>query len=133
MVMQFYRAKDTRERGVKLDGSPNFLHTYGEILTTAMEYVDIEQDIRAATKYLPLESLVLTNHSSEDVMLEINGVDYAVVPAGVITTVTQAIRYFRLTNLTAGTVAAGDCRANLKTAPLGANEAARDAFQVSSR
>jgi len=133
MVTHFFQSKAIRAHGVKLDGSPNFLHTFSEILTTAFEAVDIEQTIRAAAKYLPLESLVLTNNSAEDVMLQINGIDYAEVPAGVITTVTQAIRFFRITNLTAGTIAAGECRANLKTAALGANEAARDAFQKTGR
>ena len=129
MVMKFFAAQAARTRSVELYGSPNFLHTFGQILTTGFEYVDLEEDIRRTAKYLPLDSVVITNHSSEDVDIEINGIAYAQVPAGVITTITESIRYLRATNNDSGTVVAGLLTANFKTAPLGADEAARNAYR----
>ena len=55
----------------------------------------LEQDIRRTAKYLPLKSAVFTNHSSEDssedIDVEINGIFYALAPAGVIITITETI------------------------------------------
>ena len=121
----FFTAKAQRRIGVELRGSPNFLHVFGEILTTAFEYVDLSQDIRRTTKYLPLKTVVITNHSSQDVDIEINGIFYAAIPAGVIETITQSIWVLRATNNDSGTVAAGLLTANFKTPALGADEAAR--------
>jgi len=80
----------------------------------------------ASRRYEPLTSLVITNNSPADLDLEINGRDYALVPAGVIwPIVDQAIWSFRLTNNDAVTAAAGAVRANVFTPPLGADLAAR--------
>jgi len=133
MVMQFFATKDSRIRGVELVGTPNFLFVFGAIVTTAFQYIDLEEDIRRIGKYLPIKSAVVTNHSSEDVDVEINGIFYALVPAGVITTITESIRYLRATNNDTGTVAAGLLTVNFKTPPLGANEAANNALRSSGR
>jgi len=125
MGLSFFETQDLRERGVELYGSPNFPHNFGAIASGAFSYLDLEQDIRASAKYLPLESAVITNHSSEDVDIEINGIFYAQIPAGVIETISQAIRTIRATNNDTGAVGAGLLRANIKTPPLGADEAAR--------
>ena len=74
MVMQFFATKDSRIRGVELEGTPNFLFVFAAILTTAFQYIDLGQDIRRITKYLPIKSAVVTNHSSEDIDIEINGI-----------------------------------------------------------
>ncbi len=133
MVMQFFTAQDTRRRNTELFGTPNFLHTFGQILTTAFEFVELEQDIRRTTKYLPLKSVVFSNNSTQDIDVEINGIQYALVPAGVITTIIESIWSLRAVNNDAGTAAAGLLTANFKTPPLGADEAARNAFRSRSR
>lgn len=129
MVMQFFVAQETRDYAVELFGTPNFLHTFGAIASGAFEYVELEQDIRRTTKYLPLKSVVLTNNSTEDIDIAINGLAYTLVPAGVITTISESIWSLRATNNDSGNAGSGLIRANFKTAPLGADEAARNAFR----
>jgi len=69
---------------------------------------------------------VVTNLAGENVDLQINGANYALIPAGVIFTVSdQAIWSFRITNNDATNVAAGEIRANISRPPLGADELAR--------
>jgi len=126
-MQRLFEVMDARKRRVDLDGSPNFLHTFGEILTGANEFVDLATDFPASRRYAPLKELVITNNTSEILDLEINGVPFSVVPAGVISTITQAIWNFRLTNNDAGTAAAGLALANIYTPALGADEAARRA------
>jgi len=133
MVMQFFAAQDTRKRNTELLGTPNFLHVFGAILSGAFEYVELEQDIRRTAKYLPLKSVVFTNHSTETIDVEINGIQYANIPAGVIITITESILSLRAVNNDTGTAAAGLLTANFKTPPLGADEAARNAFRSRTR
>ncbi len=130
MVLSIFERRELRERGIKLFGSPNFPVTFLEILGSgAQQQVDMAEDFPASARYGPLESMVLTNNSGADVNLDVNGVPYSLIPAGVIETIFQAVSTFRITNNTAVVVAAGEITANLKTPPLGADEAARNAFQ----
>tara|TARA_Y100000310_G_scaffold30101_2_gene28641 strand:- start:25 stop:405 length:381 start_codon:yes stop_codon:yes gene_type:complete len=118
--------REQRQLTVDRDGAPNFRHTFGEIATTANETVMMRTVFPASRRYEPLMELVITNHSTEAVDLFINGVNFALVPPGVITKITdQPIWYFRLINNDSGTVAAGTIRANITTPPLGADRAAR--------
>lgn len=133
MVMQFFAAKAERERGVELFGTPNFLFTFAAIAAGAFQHIDLQEDIRRTAKYLPIKTCVFTNHSAEDIDLEINGIPYTLVPAGVITTITESIWTLRATNNDAGITGAGLIRANFKTAPLGVDEAVRDAFRRRTR
>ena len=108
------------------DGSPMYQHSFGAIAAGSDEYVSMQTTFPASRAYEPLNNLVITNISGENVEIQINGQDYALVPAGVIWSVTdQAIWNFRLTNISAGTVAAGEIRANISSPPLGADELAR--------
>lgn len=108
------------------DGSPNFLHSFGAIAAGANEYVEMQTAFPASRAYEPLNNLVITNTSGENCDLELNGVNYAMVPAGVIWSVdNQAIWSFRLTNISATNVVAGEIRANISRPPLGADELAR--------
>lgn len=122
----FYaKAWDARQRRIESEGSPNFRHTFGEILTTANEYVPIEETFPAARKYAPLDSLVITNNSTQDVDLELNGRNFMLIPAGVIQAIDRrAVLTFRLTNNDGGTVVDGTIRANVWRSPLDADRAA---------
>ena len=134
MALNIFERRDLRERGIKLFGSPNFPVTLGAIAAAgAQEQVDMAEDFPASAKYGPLESLVLTNNSGADVNLDVNGIPYSLIPAGVIETVFQAVSTFRITNNSATAVADGEITANLKTPPLGADEEARIAFKKRRR
>jgi len=124
--MSLQRLRARRMASVYRDGSPMFMHTFGSIAAAAEEYVEMQAAFPASRGYEPLNSLLITNVSGENLALQINGQDYAMVPAGVIWSVTdQAIWNFRVTNISAGTVAAGEIRANISRPPLGADELAR--------
>jgi hypothetical protein len=103
-----------------------YQHTFGGIVAAAAEYVEMQTTFPASRAYEPLNNLVVTNTSGENVEIQINGQDYALIPAGVIWSVTdQAIWSFRLTNISPTNVVAGEIRANISRPPLGANELAR--------
>jgi len=124
MSLQGLRAQ--RMALVWRDGSPMYQHTFGAIAATANEYVSMATTFPASRAYEPLNSLLITNTSGEACELQINGQDYALVPAGVIWSVdNQAIWNFRLTNIAATNVASGEIRANISRPPLGADELAR--------
>ena len=124
--MSLQRLRAQRMTTVWRDGSPNFQHTFGAIAAGAEEYVEMQTTFPASRAYEPLNNLVITNTSGENVDIEINGQNYAMVPAGVIWSVdNQAIWSFRLTNISATAVVAGEIRANISRPPLGADELAR--------
>jgi len=124
--MSLQRLRAQRMTSVWRDGSPMFMHTFGTIAAGADEYVEMQAAFPASRGYEPLTTLLITNVSGENLDIEINGQNYAMVPAGVIWSVdNQAIWNFRLTNISAGTVAAGEIRANISRPPLGADELAR--------
>jgi hypothetical protein len=103
-----------------------FQHSFGAIAATASEYVEMQSTFPASRAYEPLNNLVVTNTSGENVDIEINGQNYAMIPAGVIWSVdNQAIWNFRLTNISTTNVVAGEIRANISRPPLGADELAR--------
>lgn len=124
--MSLERLRAERMRSVWRDGSPMFQHSFGAIAAGAEEYVSMETTFPASRAYEPLNSLVITNTSGENVDIEINGQNYAMIPAGVIWSVdNQAIWSFRLTNISATNVVSGEIRANISRPPLGADELAR--------
>jgi len=124
--MSLQRLRAQRMTTVWRDGSPNFQHTFGAIAAGAEEYVSMQTTFPASRAYEPLNNLVITNTSGENVDIEINGQNYAMIPAGVIWSVdNQAIWSFRLTNISATNVASGEIRANISRPPLGADELAR--------
>jgi len=123
---RFLEVQEERQRTVDVDGSPNFRHTFGALAATANEYVDLRTDFPATRRYEPLKSLLITNNSAADLDVEINGIDFILVPAGGIFNITdQAIWSFRLTNNDAVAAVAGTVRANFSRPPLGADELAR--------
>jgi len=124
--MSLQRLRSQRMVTVWRDGSPMFQHSFGAIAAGAAEYVEMQSTFPASRAYEPLNNLVVTNTSGESVEIEINGQNYALIPAGVIWSVTdQAIWNFRLTNISATNVVAGEIRANISRPPLGADELAR--------
>jgi len=128
MTQRHFQAVERRRRTADRDGSPNIPHTFGAIAVAANEPVEMRTDFPQSRRYEPMKTLVITNNSGADVDLEINGVDFALVPAGVIFTADdEAIWSFRLTNNSATAVAAGEIRANVSRKPVDANEAARRA------
>jgi hypothetical protein len=103
-----------------------YMHSFGAIAAGAEEYVEMQTTFPASRAYEPLNNLVVTNTSGENVEIQINGQDYAMIPSGVIWSVSdQAIWSFRLTNISATNVVAGEIRANISRPPLGADELAR--------
>jgi len=124
--MSLQRLRAQRMVTVWRDGSPNYRHTFGAIAAGANEYVEMATTFPASRAYEPLNTLVITNLAGENVDLAINGENYALIPAGVIFTVSdQAIWSFRITNNDATNVLAGEIRANINRPPLGADELAR--------
>lgn len=124
--MSLQRLRAQRMTSVWRDGSPMYQHSFGAIAAGAEEYVEMQTTFPASRAYEPLNNLVITNTSGENVDIEINGQAYAMVPAGVIWSVdNQAIWSFRLTNISATNVASGEIRANISRPPLGADELAR--------
>jgi len=124
--MSLQRLRAQRMALVWRDGSPNFQHSFGAIVAGANEYVEMQTTFPASRAYEPLNNLVITNTSGENVDIEINAQAYAMIPAGVIWSVdNQAIWSFRLTNISATNVASGEIRANISRPPLGADELAR--------
>jgi len=124
--MSLQRLRAQRMERTWRDGSPMYMHTFGAIAAAADEYVEMQSAFPASRAYEPLTTLLITNTSGESCELQINGQDYALVPAGVIWSVdNQAIWNFRLTNISATNVQAGEIRANISRPPLGADELAR--------
>ena len=124
--MSLQRLRAQRMVTVWRDGSPNYRHTFGAIAAGANEYVEMQTTFPASRAYEPLNTLVVTNLAGENVDLAINAEDYALIPAGVIFTVSdQAIWSFRITNNDATNVLAGEIRANISRPPLGADELSR--------
>jgi len=124
--MSLQRLRAERMRSVWRDGSPMYQHSFGAIAAGAEEYVSMETTFPASRAYEPLNSLVITNTSGENVDIQINGQAYSMIPAGVIWAVdNQAIWSFRLTNISATNVASGEIRANISRPPLGVDELAR--------
>lgn len=124
--MSLQRLRAERMRSVWRDGSPMFQHSFGAIVAGAEEYVEMQTTFPASRAYEPLNNLVITNTSGENVDIQINGQSYAMIPSGVIWAVdNQAIWSFRLTNISATNVASGEIRANISRPPLGVDELAR--------
>ena len=124
--MSLQRLRAQRMTTVWRDGSPMFMHSFGAIAAGADEYVEMQSTFPNSRGYEPLTTLLITNVSGENLDIEINGQNYAMIPAGVIWSVdNQAIWNFRLTNISATNVVAGEIRANISRPPLGADELAR--------
>jgi len=124
--MSLERLRRERMRSTWRDGSPMYQHSFGAIAAGASEYVEMQSAFPASRAYEPLNSLLITNNSGEACDLQINGADYALVPAGVIWSVdNQAIWSFKLTNISATNVVSGEIRANISRPPMGADELAR--------
>jgi len=112
-----------RELSVLRYGSPNFRHTFGAIAAGANEFVGIRETFPRSRKYEPLNTLVVTNTSGENVDLFINGTNFMLIPAGVITSITdEAVWTMEIQNNDVTNVGAGEIRANLSRPPLTADE-----------
>lgn len=108
------------------DGSPNFYMTLGAIAAGEFQYVLVEDQFPKARKYQPMMSIVITNNSDEDVDLQINGQDYAKLPAGVIWTDTDSpVWSFKITNNDSTNVASGEISVNLSSPPMSQSEYTR--------
>ena len=115
--------QQARELSVLRYGSPNFRHTFGAIAAGANEFVGIREKFPKSRKYEPMNTLVLTNTSGEDVDLFINGTNFMLIPAGVITSITnEAVWTMEIQNNDSTNVLAGEIRANLSRPPLTADE-----------
>jgi len=115
--------QQARELSVLRYGSPNFRHTFGAIAAGANEFVGIRETFPRSRKYEPLNTLVVTNTSGENVDLFINGTNFMLIPAGVITSITdEAVWTMEIQNNDTTNVAAGEIRANLSRPPLTADE-----------
>jgi len=118
--------REQRALTVLRDGSPNFYMTLGAINAGAFQYVLVEDQFPKARKYQPMMSIVITNNSGENVDLQINGQDYAKLPAGVIWNDTDSpVWSFKITNNDATNVAAGEISVNLSSPPMSQSEYTR--------
>ena len=118
--------REQRALTVLRDGSPNFYMTLGAINAGAFQYVLVEDQFPKARKYQPMMSIVITNNSGENVDLQINGQDYAKLPAGVIWSDTDSpVWSFKITNNDATNVLAGEISGNLSSAPMAQSEYTR--------
>tara|TARA_R110002020_G_scaffold96187_1_gene230651 strand:- start:1339 stop:1662 length:324 start_codon:yes stop_codon:yes gene_type:complete len=98
----------------------------GAIAAGAFQYVLVEAQFPKARKYQPMMSIVITNNSGENVDLQINGQDYAKLPAGVIWSDTEsAVWSFKITNNDATNVAANEISVNLSSPPMSQSEYTR--------
>jgi hypothetical protein len=108
------------------DGSPNFFMNLGAIASGAFQYVLVDDQFPKARKYQPMMSIVITNNSGEALDLQINGQDYAKLPAGVIWSDTDSpVWSFKITNNDAGAVQAGEVSVNLSSPPMSQSEYTR--------
>ena len=118
--------REQRALTVLRDGSPNFYMTLGAINAGAFQYVLVEDQFPKARKYQPMMSIVITNNSGENVDLQINGQDYAKLPAGVIWSDTDSpVWSFKITNNDATNVLAGEISVNLSSPPMSQSEYTR--------
>jgi len=115
-----------RAMTVLRDGSPNFFMNLGAIAAGAFQYVLVEAQFPKARKYQPMMSITITNNSGEDVDLQINGQDYAKLPAGVIWADTESpVWSFKITNNDSTNVAANEISVNLSSPPMSQSEYTR--------
>jgi hypothetical protein len=118
--------REQRALTVLRDGSPNFYMTLGAINAGAFQYVLVEDQFPKARKYQPMMSIVITNNSGENIDLQINGQDYAKLPAGVIWSDTDSpVWSFKITNNDATNVLAGEISVNLSSPPMSQSEYTR--------
>ena len=118
--------REQRAVTVLRDGSPNFYMSLGAINAGAFQYVLVEDQFPKARKYQPMMSIVITNNSGENVDLQVNGQDYAKLPAGVIWTDTDSpVWSFKITNNDATNVGAGEISVNLSSPPMSQSEYTR--------
>ena len=98
----------------------------GAIVAGASQYVLIESQFPKARKYQPMMSITITNNSGENVDLEVNGQDYAKLPAGVIWADTESpVWSFKITNNDSTNVASGEISVNLSSPPMSQSEYTR--------
>ena len=118
--------REQRALTVLRDGSPNFFMNLGAIAAGAFQYVLVEDQFPKARKYQPMMSIVITNNSGENVDLQVNGQDYAKLPAGVIWSDTESpVWSFKITNNDATNVAANEISVNLSSPPMSQSEYTR--------
>ena len=118
--------REQRALTVLRDGSPNFYMSLGAINAGAFQYVLVEDQFPKARKYQPMMSIVITNNSGENVDLQIDGQDYAKLPAGVIWSDTDSpVWSFKITNNDATNVGAGEISVNLSSPPMSQSEYTR--------
>ena len=118
--------REQRALTVLRDGSPNFFMNLGAIAAGAFQYVLVEDQFPKARKYQPMMNIVITNNSGENVDLQINGQDFATLPAGVIWSDTESpVWSFKITNNDATNVAANEISVNLSSPPMSQSEYTR--------
>ena len=131
MLKAFSARALQRQRSQRVDreGSPYFRHSFGEILTTAREHIEIETlGSGAAGKYKPLDYWRLTNNSAEDVDIYVNGTLWGGAPAGTILSddTPGGLWFFAVHNVDTGTVASGQIFAQFRKQPQSADKKARE-------
>ena len=115
-----------RQRYIDLNGSRWFQHDFGAIVAAANEYVEVRTTFPEARKYEPLDTLHITNNSTETFRLEVNGRQVGVVVAGTIVTLDEhPIWAVRLTNLSATDSAATEVFMLLRRSPWSTDKQAR--------
>ena len=123
------RMQAQRNRAIRMEGSPYYPHTFGEIAAGANEFVGLFDAYPATQKYLPFKTALFTNGSTEAVDLEINGRAFTRVRPGVVLSLTDVnINTFRVTNNDSGTATAGLITLLLHNPPIDADMVARERY-----
>jgi hypothetical protein len=98
----------------------------GAIAAGAFQYVLVESQFPKARKYQPMMSITITNNSGENVDLQVNGQNYAALPAGVIWADTESpVWSFKISNNDSTNVLAGEISVNLSSPPMSQSEYTR--------
>ena len=118
--------RQQRALTVLRDGSPNFFMNLGAIAAGDFQYVLVEDQFPKARKYQPMMNITITNNSGENVDLQVNGQNYAALPAGVIWADTESpVWSFKISNNDSTNVLAGEISVNLSSPPMSQSEYTR--------
>jgi hypothetical protein len=122
------KLQQTRYKRADREGSPQYNYSCGAIAAGGSEYVEVAAQFTDARKYAPMNSLRITNMSTERLTLTINGGSFSTpVPAGVILAITdQPVWTFTVSNDdSANATTAAEVQIQLQRAAVTADELAR--------
>lgn len=113
-----------REQVMDRHGSPPFIEFHGIIANGATAYREIRDTFPTARKWEPMDNIIVTNNSDEDLRLDINGQSEAFVPAkSGVNIHNRAVWTYALTNLSGTSTSADEVHVVVQREPLNADKA----------